>query len=428
MESSGRGIGEGRRKAAHAALLLAVPFFRLLSVELLVALSGAAFLAAWALGPVLFSRLARPGEGWPRFSLAVASFPLASGLLLLLFPERPGVAAGALALLAAGDAAASGIGGRIGSPDLPWNRRKTIAGSAAFLLAGLPAAAVSYAAVEGAPLGEAFLLLLAPVLLGAAIESLPSRLGDNLPVALFPGVLLGSLAEAETIPWGEAAARVPAGLLVVSLLAFTGLRSGSLDRSGAAAGIFLGGAVYAAAGPGGFLPLVLFVLLGSAASRIGPRRHAPRGARHAIANLGIPFFFALLAWLGGGAWVRAAFAGSLAAALADTLSGEIGMLSPVPPRLILGFRPVRAGTNGGVTLLGTFAGAAGSLLAAVACAATGWLGPALIGPVALAGFAGTITDSLLGASAERSGLIGNEEVNFLSILAAALLAGLAGAS
>ncbi len=297
--------------------------------------------------------------------------------------------------------------------------------AAAFLLAGLAAASLSFAFVEGIPLGRAVLLLLAPVLLGAAIESLPTRIGDNLPAALFPGVLLGHLAGGPAIPWGDAASRLPVGLLAVALLALLGLRTRAIDRSGAAAGILLGSLVFAAAGPSALALLVLFVFLGTLSSRIAKRAHAPRGARHAIANLGIPAFLALLLWLEGWPAVRTAYATALAAALADTLSGEIGMLSPAPPRLILGFRRVPAGTDGGVTVLGTVSGAVGSAVLAAAGLALGFLDGGEAAVVALAGFAGTLVDSILGASAERAGLIGNEEVNFLSILAAAFLGGLA---
>jgi len=424
LGSSGGGLGEGRRKLAHAGVLVAVPIFRLLPVDVLLPLSAAALGAVWALGPFLLSRLARPGEGWVRFSLAVSSFPLAAGLLLAAFPERPGVAASAVAVLAAGDAAANTAGRQIGGPRLPWNARKTVVGSAAFLVAGLAAAGLSFALVDATPIGRAVPLLLAPVLLGAAIESLPTRIGDNLPVALFPGVLLGHLAGGTEIPWDVAPSRLPAGLLVFVLLALLGLRTRSLDRSGAAAGILLGSLIFTAAGPPACALLVLFVLLGTLSSRIAKRAHAPRGARHAIANLGIPAFLAVLLWMGGGAAVRTAYAAALAAALADTLSGEIGMLSPVPPRLILGFREVPPGTDGGVTVLGTLSGAVGSALLAALGLGLGFLGGREAAVAALAGFAGTLVDSLLGASAERAGLIGNEEVNFLSILGAALLGGL----
>ena len=56
-----------------------------------------------------------------------------------------------------------------------------------------------------------------------------------------------------------------------------------------------------------------------------------------------------------------------AAVTADTLSSELGILSKSPPRLITSFtfRQVPPGTNGGVSLTGTLAGALGSALIAL---------------------------------------------------------------
>lgn len=56
-----------------------------------------------------------------------------------------------------------------------------------------------------------------------------------------------------------------------------------------------------------------------------------------------------------------------AAVTADTLSSELGILSKSPPRLItsFSFRQVPPGTNGGITLTGTLAGALGSAIIAI---------------------------------------------------------------
>jgi len=54
------------------------------------------------------------------------------------------------------------------------------------------------------------------------------------------------------------------------------------------------------------------------------------------------------------------FLTSLAAATADTWATEIGVLSKSEPRSILGFKKVPKGTSGGVSILGTMAGFAGS--------------------------------------------------------------------
>ncbi len=72
-----------------------------------------------------------------------------------------------------------------------------------------------------------------------------------------------------------------------------------------------------------------------------------------MANGGVAALAAL-----AGSW--AAFAGALAAATADTWATEIGRYSRKPPRLITTGKPVAAGTDGGMTLVGTVGGIAGA--------------------------------------------------------------------
>ena len=59
------------------------------------------------------------------------------------------------------------------------------------------------------------------------------------------------------------------------------------------------------------------------------------------------------------------FLTSLAAATADTWATEIGVLSKSEPRSIFGFNTVPKGTSGGVSILGTMAGFAGSVTVAI---------------------------------------------------------------
>jgi uncharacterized protein (TIGR00297 family) len=325
-------------------------------------------------------------------------------------------------VLAAGDSAACLAGRRLGRTRLPWNRAKSVAGTAAFFAAALPVSASAFAWVDGRSFPAGLAFLAGPVALGALAESLPSKLGDNLPAAVASGLLLGAIAEGGGAPAAAVAERLLPAALVVGLFAAVALAVRATDRRGAAAGFALGGTAYLSFGLRGFALLALFVGLGAAASRLrgGPGR--ARSARHAVANLAVPSFAALLHLFRTADVLEAAYAGALAAALADTLSGEIGMLSRTLPRLILGFRPVPPGTNGGVTMLGTVSGVAAALVLAGAGLGLGFLGGRWAAAVAFGGAAGTLFDSILGASAENAGLLGNEEVNFLATLFGALVA------
>ena len=98
------------------------------------------------------------------------------------------------------------------------------------------------------------------------------------------------------------------------------------------------------------------------------------------------------------AWYAAA-AGALAASTADTWSTEIGMLARQVPRSIVSFKPVPAGTSGGITFAGLLGGAAGALFIGTVAVLFGW--PRLAFCAALVGgIGGSIVDSNLGATAQ----------------------------
>ncbi|WP_438432019.1 DUF92 domain-containing protein [Gorillibacterium sp. sgz500922] len=109
----------------------------------------------------------------------------------------------------------------------------------------------------------------------------------------------------------------------------------------------------------------------------------------------------------------AAYLGVMASVTADTWATELGGLSRARPRSIRTGRPVPAGTSGGVTWLGTLAGAAGAVFIGGAAVVCLWLVPEPHQPAALAGLArlaafaalggiaGSAADSLLGATLQR---------------------------
>ncbi len=93
----------------------------------------------------------------------------------------------------------------------------------------------------------------------------------------------------------------------------------------------------------------------------------------------------------------AAFCASLAAANADTWATELGAVSKILPRLISNWKQVDMGTSGGVTLIGTIAATAGSLLISLGALVfqPAWI---LIPLVTFAGLIGSLVDSWLGAT------------------------------
>jgi len=140
-----------------------------------------------------------------------------------------------------------------------------------------------------------------------------------------------------------------------------------------------------------------------------------RNHRQVLANGGVAALAAL-----AGSW--AAFAGALAAATADTWASEIGRHARTSPRLITNGKPVPAGTDGGMTLLGTIAGIAGAGLIAALSYVFGQRGAPAI---AVAGAIGMLVDSLLGATGQgKVRWMDNDAVNLAATLTGAACAGL----
>ncbi|MGH7690819.1 MAG: DUF92 domain-containing protein, partial [Gemmatimonadaceae bacterium] len=97
---------------------------------------------------------------------------------------------------------------------------------------------------------------------------------------------------------------------------------------------------------------------------------------------------------------QAVGAGALAAATSDTWATEIGMLSPRPPRSIITFRAVPAGTSGGVTMLGAMGSVLGAAFIELAALLLGWPQHVVVAVLA-GGIAGSLADSLLGAGLQQ---------------------------
>ena len=201
------------------------------------------------------------------------------------------------------------------------------------------------------------------------------------------------------------------GFILASIVSYLAYRAHSLDRSGAFAATVVGTIVFGVGGLQWAVLLLIFFIKSSGMSRLFKKRKQgldekfskghERDAGQVFGNGGLATVFVLihalfpessLGWVG--------FAASLAAVNADTWATELGVLNPTRPRLITDLRKrVEKGTSGGVSLFGTFA----SLLAASAIAlpaavfANDW---SLFLPIALAGLAGSLFDSLLGATVQ----------------------------
>jgi uncharacterized protein (TIGR00297 family) len=113
---------------------------------------------------------------------------------------------------------------------------------------------------------------------------------------------------------------------------------------------------------------------------------------------------------------------ALAEASADTVASELGEVLGGQPLLITTLRRVPPGTDGAISLVGTLAGATGAGVVVFVAMVSLRLSLGTTLSAGLGAFAGLFVDSLLGVVAERRGWLNNDAVNFLSTLAAAVIA------
>ena len=209
--------------------------------------------------------------------------------------------------------------------------------------------------------------------------------------------------------------RAVVGAAAAVLVALVARRAGWLTARGGAVAVATGTAA-AVAGWGWAALLVAYFVALSALTRIGRAEKAARGAstlptdtarsgRQVAANGSVFALGALASYAGGSPvepWAAIAALGALAASAADTAATETGMLWGGTPRALVGWAEVAPGTSGGVTVVGLVGAAAGALAVGGAAIALlhglGVSSSVALGAVAAGGFAGSLGDSVLGAT------------------------------
>ncbi|KAF8407005.1 hypothetical protein HHK36_006127 [Tetracentron sinense] len=271
-------------------------------------------------------------------------------------------------------------------------------------------------------------------------------------------------------------------LVVSSAIALRSFKRKSLDLSGAVLG-FIVMSVHIAVGYRFGALLLVFFFTSSKLTKVGEEKKrkidadfkegGQRNWIQVLSNSGIAMVLVVIVWkLTGGqdkcldskestliTCLIGGIIGQYSCCNGDTWSSEIGMLSDAQPRLITTFKPVRKGTNGGVTTTGLLAAAAaGSVIGltfvlfglfTTKCTSNVALKQLLVIPLAaMAGLCGSVIDSLLGATMQFSGfctvrnkvvgkpgptvkkisglsILDNNAVNVVSILLTTLLTSIA---
>jgi len=287
-------------------------------------------------------------------------------------------------------------------------------------------------------LAAAVFLAAAGALVAALLRSMLYERDDPI-VMLSTGLLLW-LFDAIGVEAGVVA--VSAALAVTVALGYVSYRTGTASVPGMVTGVLLGLLTIVFGGVGWFAILIAFFGIGGLSAKyrydeksergVAEDNEGARGSGNVLGNAAVALVavigFAASPGVGVDATLfRFAFTGSLAAAMSDTLSSEIGVLFD-DPRLITTLERVDPGTDGGVTWQGYAVGVVGAgVVAAVAVGVFAFDAPGVAAlTVVCGGVAGMTVDSVLGAVIE-GGRVGNQTVNFLGTLAGAVVsAALAG--
>ncbi|KAL3821274.1 hypothetical protein ACJIZ3_007179 [Penstemon smallii] len=227
--------------------------------------------------------------------------------------------------------------------------------------------------------------------------------------------------------------------ILIFLLGSPILVSG-LSLSGIAAAFLLGTLTWRAFGSSGFLLVATYFVIGTAATKVkmaqkeaqgvAEKRRGRRGPGSVIGSsaAGCVCAFLSIYGIGGDTFARLwvlGFAASFCTKLSDTVSSEIGKAYGKTTYLVTTFNVVPRGTEGAVSIEGTFAGLLASfLLASVACIMGEIYVPEAIICV-IASQIANLGESIIGASLqEKQGFqwLTNDVVNVINISIGSILA------
>lgn len=416
--------------AGIAAVALAAPLLGE-ATAVPFAIVGVAALAVTD-GPV-FELLARPGDrqAGRLNGLAGFAFAITALALVTLFGLPVPVFVATVLLVGFGN---------LGAEVVRVYSREPLHRVTAFAVVGGVAALGAQIVVPAATgtvtptVSEMVFLAASGALVGALVRSVFLTREDPL-VLMAAATLLWLFTDLAVVVTAE---RVLVALAVTLMF---GALSYALDAAsvpGMVTGVLLGLLAVVLGGYGWFVVLFAFFGIGGLSTKYGYDRKLqrgvaePRGGARGSGNVlgnSLAALIALLLFAAhtrlpvdiGGTPFQFAFAGSVATALGDTLSSEIGGLFD-DPRLITTFEQVEAGVDGAITWQGEVAGVVGAAVIAGLVVVTFDVGLVAAAIVVAAGFVGMTADSLLGATVEGN-RIGNQSVNFLATATGAVTGG-----
>lgn len=326
-------------------------------------------------------------------------------------------------VLGLGDAAASLVGEQVRNPhQYKFSTIKSLEGSLAMFLVSFlvlygcliffkPDSAVLSQFSNTALLSFAFAL----ALIATAAESLVSGGQDNLTVPFSVAFFLAVLERYNT-PMLQ---QIVIGVGISFMFARLSFGLKFLSASGAVCTFLLASTIFSIGGIVWTIPILTFFFLSSILSKVGKARKkkfdlifekgSQRDMGQVIANGGVGWILMIAyPFLPNESWrdlFYFGYLGTMAAVQADTWATEIGTMIRNPkPVSIVNFKPVPAGTSGGITVIGTSGAFLGAFIIAISgrlsnmslVDSTGLVKVLLV--VSFAGLIGSLVDSYFGAT------------------------------
>lgn len=376
---------------AHPAILLAVIFIIL----------------NWL---ALIKDKAKGMHSTERKSFGTVYFPLSFLILILLYwnSNMTALVMGIL-LMTISDPFASFVGeSKLGRKTfVPWRDKKSVGGTLAAFICNFALISIFVPLLYRNPLILSNLLLIAIIVaIVATLSEIISKEGtDNLSLPLFSAMMLDMTLKASFVQnlW------ILFWIAFSIVLAYSAYRAKSLSVSGTFGAIFMGSIIFSIGGLFWMIPMAVFFVLSSLLSKIGKSRksqaslmaekHDVRDIYQVYANAGVGFICAIIFYFTQNDIFYFTYLASLAAATADTWATEFGTLLGKHPRKITNFKKCLPGESGGITIPGSIA----SLMGAASIGLSGYFLSEKIGLIVLiliilAGFFGSLMDSLLGAT------------------------------
>jgi len=238
------------------------------------------------------------------------------------------------------------------------------------------------------------------------------------------------LGEFGPVWWASTPPRLATAAAVTLSFAWLGRRIRGVSNSGAIAGGVICFLLLTCVGPAGFLALFSLFVVTWIATRLGRQRKQRLGtaeggngrtAEQVLANLSVAAICAVMFATRGEPLWTLAMAAALAEAAADTVSSECGQAFSKTARLITTFESVPAGTDGGISIVGTLFGIGGATLVGLVCVASKLIPARWLWFTTAAGVVGMLSDSVLGACLERRRWLNNDQVNLAGTVIASVI-------